>query len=932
MAEQGPTNDVILTHLEYVLMQDGSQGNVRVIVGPWAKGKGTNDIPVIFDDTGKFRRTSLEAATQQFVLALEGQYVILDNPVLNDEQKVPREGGQNDSPKLAIGRRIVIPGPCSFALFPGQRAKVIPGHILRSDQYLVAVVTNANDANANWGKAIMQPAKKVDGEQHTEGDVGKADAAQQKVQAELDNALTMGQRLIIPGTDVCFFIPPTGIEVVAENGRYVRDAVRLELLEYCQLRDENGKTRFEIGDPPKIVFPAPTELFTERGGARKWRALELNDNMGLHVKVVQAYTDEAGEHRVGDELFLKGPCVYFPREEHAIIHQGDDPIHYAVAIPEGDGRYVLTKSGEGAGKVELVKGPCMFLPDPRTEVIVQRVLTDDECALMYPGNTEVLEHNRRLRGVKAVEVPELGDIAAALSAKHERPASYGMTKGAFEALADQGAAVMRSMEEAGEGVAARALRRKATYTPPRQIKLGSRFDGVVKVRPWTGFAVKVVDTMGKSRVVMGPEPVLLEYDEYLEPLTLWTGTPKTDKSPIRTVFLRHANNLVSDLIANAQTSDMVDVSFRVRYLVNFEGDSSLWWNVENYIALLVEHLRSVLRNIVGQHGIEEFNRDATKIIRDAILGASIEGDDGKKARKGLPFPENGMRIYDVEVLDLEIGDETIAQQLEKAQHAAVQRTLKVQDTQAELEATKRVEAMNRDTADEKAKTAAHQLKLKVESADAEHQAALKAAANQQTAAMTTAKNQHELATTTMANKNAAALAEIEFTIVRAAKSLEDELGRQKIRQQHDQVLAAERAAAQITLEAEHAAATIKLKAEQTDADKAAQAALAEISKSELDRVKASNEEAERHAKTELDAQTEALKAQCEALGKDIVAALQAFGDQALTQKVAEALAPLAMFRNSGIGDVLEKALAGTPLSGVVDMFKKGGHRAARDDR
>ena len=54
----------------------------------------------------------------------------------------------------------------------------------------------------------------------------------------------MGKNMIIQGTDVSFYIPPTGIEVVPDRrGQYVRDAV-LERLEYCILLNEDGNKRY----------------------------------------------------------------------------------------------------------------------------------------------------------------------------------------------------------------------------------------------------------------------------------------------------------------------------------------------------------------------------------------------------------------------------------------------------------------------------------------------------------------------------------------------------------------------------------------------------------------------------------------------------------------------------------------------------------------
>src|SRR5437870_3464145 len=50
----------------------------------------------------------------------------------------------------------------------------------------------------------------------------------------------------------------------------------------------------------------------------------------------------------------------------------------------------------------------MFLPDPRIEVVVRRILSDGEVSLLYPGNQEALQHNRVLRTssqVNANDVP-----------------------------------------------------------------------------------------------------------------------------------------------------------------------------------------------------------------------------------------------------------------------------------------------------------------------------------------------------------------------------------------------------------------------------------------------------------------------------------------------------------------------------------------------
>jgi major vault protein len=137
-------------------------------------------------------------------------------------------------------------------------------------------------------------------------------------------------------------------------------------------------------------------------------------------------------------------------------------------------------------------------------------------------------------------------------------------------------------------------------------------------------------------------------------------------------------------LVEAETSDLVRVHMQLSYRVDFEGDPSLWFAVENYVKFLTDHLRSLLRHAVKQHGIEHFYGNAVSIIRDIVLGPQAE--DGK--RPGRRFSENGMRVYDVEVLDISIGDKTIADLLVEAQHATVQQALAVAAERRRLELTR----------------------------------------------------------------------------------------------------------------------------------------------------------------------------------------------------------------------------------------------------
>ncbi len=660
MDERNSKRDLVLAPSEYAYMQDVTKGIVKTYTGPTVINPTAQERPVVFNQTTKlFEPCGLEQAVQQIAIAPEGFYVILKNPSAKFDH--PASGGVYPSPDLDVGRKINITGPCAFALWPGQMVKLVQGHHLRSNQYLLVRVYNEEEARKNWSTAVIKPA------------TDSAEAVQARAPADL----TVGKLLVIKGTDVSFYIPPTGVGVVPDTSDiYVRDALTLERLEYCILVDQNGKKRYERG--PQVVFPEPTEAFITRDNARKFRAIELNEIQGLHVKVIAPYTENGQAFKEGDEMFITGKqtAIYYPREEHQIVRlrggEGRDDVrekHFAVAVPAGEGRYVMKRK---TGEINMARGPAMLLPNPVDEVIIRRVLSDRECGTWYPNNPAVLAHNRSLRQLDDADRP--GAVTEAEVQKQKK-------------------APAQQSEQ---------------YQKPRTIVFNTKYEGVPSLAVWVGYAVLVVDKQGNRRVEQGPTNLLLQYDQTLEVLQLSTSTPKTDDKLIETVFLRVLNNKVSDGCV-VETADHVKVTLRYSMRVNFEGEPLRWFEVENYVKFLCDHVRSVLKGSTKKHSIESFYAQSVDLIRDAILGKP----DDKAQRAGMKFHENGMRVTDVEILDVSIDDEDIAALLGDAQHEAVQSNIELLRARRGLEMTEKKEAISRGEAEARAETAKRLAELEV---------------------------------------------------------------------------------------------------------------------------------------------------------------------------------------------------------------------------
>ena len=819
--------DLVLAPNEYVFVQHRTNGAIRTYTGPTMITISQQEALVVFDSNSKqFRETSnFEQAKQLFVSAPENWYIILKNPSSNDTY--PEAGKAVESPKLRVGEKVNITGPVSFSLYPGQMAKAVRGHNLRTNQYLLARVYEAAAANKNKGEMLDASGKPV----------------------ETTDTYVNGQILVIKGTEVSFYIPPTGIEVVPVDNNpakgYIREAVTLERLEYCILKDENGSKAYVHG--PAVVFPKPTESFvTMSKGGYIFRAIELSKISGLYVKVIAEYTDEKNvKHPVGEELFITGDdqMIYYPRPEHAIINYDNKIMHHAIAIPEGEGRYIMNRL---TGEITTVIGPRMYLPDPRTEVVVKRKLTDSQCNLWYPGNKEALEYNRGLTE-KSVEKSVANSISPDAFVAYLSCNNSDGTLANLESKAN--------------------ISRGTSYTKPRTITLDNKYDGIPAVDVWTGYAVNVVSKNGNRKVVCGPQTVLLNYDQTLEVLSMSTGKPKSTEELVRTVYLRHENNKVSDLIT-VETKDFVRADIRVSYCVNFDkAAQDKWFNVENYVKYLCDRERSLIKKAAKHYTIEDFYQNYSTIVHDIATDANKERGEG--AKKGMYFAENGMYVSDVEVLSIHV-ESGIEKMLLDHQHNMVRKTLELKDAERSIEI-----AEARAVADKKEQELRNQEllnKLALDEKEATKKLEIQAAVNR--------LKEAEQAATMQAKKDLQPI---------LAKIHEEEEARETAA--HNADLARRKEAHLQEMELKRNAQL----QEEAHAEKMA----------EIERAKQ-------------DAYAAAVASIMNSVSPELVSALTTKSNNDMLEAVTKAMSPYAMARNESVAEVTNKLLRGTSLEGLVD--------------
>ena len=642
--------DLVIAQGSYIYIQSTNTGKIHTVVGPNKVTLDNQELAVTYEGRSQFKISDNPlAAIKRSIVVPEGYYCVLVNPSSIDDRPHPPEKDKTEPPALNIGNKIVIEGPTMFALWPGQEAEVIRGHQLRSNEYLIGRVYNEEEARVNASKARIVRA-------NTDGDEATVKAP------ELFDAknLTVGQLIIIPGTQVSFYIPPTGISVLPIDGnlkKYVREAITLEQLEYCVLLDENGKKRFERG--PKVVFPTATENFMVKDGKNKFRAIELNPIQGLHIKATAAYEDSVLGRLIkeGEEFFITGKDfpIYFPREEHSIVKYDGKDKQFAISIPKGEGRYVLERQ---TGNIRMVTGPAMLLPNPVIEVPVRRVLSDQECMLWYPGNSDVIIFNRELRELSANTPTTRGAISEGDITRAARKGARGSVMATASLNNSLEMAAQSSIVSSAYGAGlSDEIERSSTFTTPRSLTLNTKLQGVPRIAIWPGYAIRVEDSSGQTRVEVGPKVVLLQYDEVLSVLSFSQGTPKTSDNPMRTPYLRIMNNKVTDQLT-VETRDHAFIQLTLSYLVSFDPTmKDRWFNIDNYIKLLCDRTRAEITSAVRGIDVAKFHEDPMSILSKVVMNEE----------ESRTFEENGMMITSFELRDFRFGDKTVAELLIGAQ-------------------------------------------------------------------------------------------------------------------------------------------------------------------------------------------------------------------------------------------------------------------------
>jgi major vault protein len=202
-------------------------------------------------------------------------------------------------------------------------------------------------------------------------------------------------------------------------------------------------------------------------------------------------------------------------------------------------------------------------------------------------------------------------------------------------------------------------------------------------------AVQVYDYKNKnSRVVFGPDLVVLEPDEVFTVSFLSGGKPKRP-GVFKTLDIKIGPDFFSDIFTVA-TSDHARLRLHLSYNWHFDIDKTdqvsacKIFNVRDFIGDCCTQVASKVRGAVASITFENFHKYSARTIRTAIFGLDQNG----KVNDLYQFKSNNLCLTNVDIKLVEPEDPKTYESLKKSVTLAIEITTNMQEAEAHRAAQK----------------------------------------------------------------------------------------------------------------------------------------------------------------------------------------------------------------------------------------------------
>jgi hypothetical protein len=747
MAE-GNKREFVLTKFRYAWILDRSKGDTWLYCGPDKPPLEPHQVCVILAGN-RFKEVSIEeeqTAIMDYVIANEDQYVILHNP---QAQPREQEKGKNDTtPELHRGKIVVKRGPVSFALWPGQAAEVVNGHRMTEDQYLRIRITG--DISPDDSIALCELVRE-------EWQPSAAPGAKGSF------PLTIGTEYIVRGQKTSFFIPPTGVTVlkatdpVTKDPRdeYVMNGVQLDADEYAALRNRVGRISYVRGST--TVIPCVDQVFQATSGRNsKFKAVSIDENSGVLLRTLAALTPSEIQDRMGDAKVVftpvSGAVEPAPEPDEGSGPKHVSPIAVTAALPSTSApsalpatqRLLPSEASEDEEPVEDSEASCedapgaslfaikpepptasteAVAPPPAPPVPPSEGEEDDQEVALPPGTELVVWRQKRLVfPVDGIEIVRKFDAVHILpgTARYVKNLLTGKTRvveGEVLYLADP-----RCEEFVTRVIPEDTL---LLWFPGSEVhEYDEQLVPCITIPQGTAALIQRNGSEGQRttrRIIRGYATYFLEWDESLATMKISgsrPGQPKDYREGRTICYLWVEGNRINDAMTGRSREDCeVFVTYTLQ--VDFDpAHRNDWFNVDDYVYLVCEEVRSRLRGGLLTTPIDSLATDYVGVIRNIVLGTKPE----EGHRPGIQFTRCGARLVDVYVNEFTIQDAQLREKLRQLQTQGVTESVDTRKAELSLEGQRRRAGLEKDKLD---------LELKLAEAKAEQGVAISRATEKQ---------------------------------------------------------------------------------------------------------------------------------------------------------------------------------------------------------
>jgi len=655
------TSVIRIKPYHYIHVLDNNTNVTRVEVGPQTFTRQEHE-KVIF-------------GPEEMIKVPPRHYVVLSNPVVRDEENHPVLDGHGNA-KLRFGDEEVrfedtINEP--FPLFPGE---IILGKI----SPLPLVSPNA---------ALRLRAKR---------DIKGKDGSVRKA----------GDEWIFPGPAT--YYPKVEVEVL-ENIRatIVKDNQALKLRARKATKDKAGNAR-KAGEEWLVRESGAYLPEVDEEIVDKVEAIVLTEKKAVHLRAKRSFTDVYHKKRNAGEDWLvtiQDQSTHIPDVNEEVVGVVNITTlsnrQYCVVVdPVGkDGKPKL-------GAKELRKGECSFFlqPGERLELGIQNtyVLGEEE-ALLLRARQEYKESDTVIRKpgdrwmisgptdyVPPVEVEIIErrktiplDDNEGIYVRDIKTGKVRSVYGESYLLQPHEELWEKELPPSVEELLSKAGIERLQVQSAPQPRDKTR---VVTYRAPHNSAVQIYDyKVKKSRVVFGPDLVMLAPDEQFTVLTLSGSTPKKP-GVIKSLALLLGPDFMTDQVT-VETSDHARLSLKLSYNWTFRIDKEdpahydRIFQVPDFVGDACKTIASRVRGGVASSTFDNFHRNSADIIRTAVFGTD---PDTKEHKKSLFFDSNLLEITNIDIQSVEPVDSRTRDSLQKSVQLAIEITTNSQEASARHEA------------------------------------------------------------------------------------------------------------------------------------------------------------------------------------------------------------------------------------------------------